>query len=360
MKLILTGGFLGSGKTTAIQQACSLLLKENMRVAVITNDQGKELVDSKFIDGFSIPVKEVTNGCFCCNYNELLQNIYYFSEHAHPQVIFAESVGSCTDLVATIAKPLAEMHPELTVNISVFADAYLLHSIISGTASFIDDAVRYIFKKQMEEADILILNKTDLLNEEELKKVKQVILQEYPLKQMLMQNSLNNKDVGQWIHCFNEMQSTQRTSLDIDYKIYGAGEAKLAWLDAVISVYAEKMSAVKIVVLFAENIYQKIKEQQLTIGHLKYLINNGSNQYKISYTTAGQPEGILINETSSTVSVIINARVQTDPKILKQIFDEAIYEIALKTNSKIQVQSIAAFKPGFPVPTHRIGNDVIN
>jgi G3E family GTPase len=80
MKLILTGGFLGSGKTTAIQQACSILLKENNTIAVITNDQGKELVDSKFIDSFSIPVKEVTKGCFCCNYNDLLQNIYAFSE----------------------------------------------------------------------------------------------------------------------------------------------------------------------------------------------------------------------------------------------------------------------------------------
>src|SRR5947208_3115591 len=138
MKMILTGGFLGSGKTTAIQQACNLLSKENKSVAVITNDQGEELVDSKFIESSSIPVKEVTKGCFCCNYNALLQNIYYFNEHINPQIIFAESVGSCTDLVATIAKPLAEMHPELIVNISVFADAHFLYSLINCTAAFID------------------------------------------------------------------------------------------------------------------------------------------------------------------------------------------------------------------------------
>src|ERR1044072_9703094 len=102
MRLILTGGFLGSGKTTAIQQACTLLLKANKRVAVITNDQGETLVDSKFIDSFSIPVNEVTKGCFCCNYNDLLQNIYRFSETINPDIIFAESVGSCTDIIATI------------------------------------------------------------------------------------------------------------------------------------------------------------------------------------------------------------------------------------------------------------------
>ena len=64
MKLILTGGFLGSGKTTAIQHACNLLLKEKVKVAVITNDQGEELVDSKYLQNFLIPVKEVRKDVF--------------------------------------------------------------------------------------------------------------------------------------------------------------------------------------------------------------------------------------------------------------------------------------------------------
>jgi len=64
MKLFLIGGFLGSGKTTAIQQACDVLLKEGSRVGVITNDQGEQLVDTEFIKGFNIPTLEVTEGCF--------------------------------------------------------------------------------------------------------------------------------------------------------------------------------------------------------------------------------------------------------------------------------------------------------
>lgn len=357
MKLILTGGFLGSGKTTAIQQACFLLLKENTTVAVITNDQGEKLVDSKFIQSFSVPVKEVTNGCFCCNYNALLQNIYYFSEHINPQFIFAESVGSCTDLVATIAKPLAEMHPELSINVSVFADAYLLWTLISGTSFFIDDSVRYIFKKQMEESDILILNKIDLLNAQQLEEVHQSIQRDYQGKKILLQNSLNDDDIEQWINCFEKEQSTQRKSLELDYAIYGAGEAKLAWLDAVLFIRALKMPAAKTAMLLAEIIHQKINEQRLTTGHLKFLISDNNNQqYKISYTTSMQPQNVIFNSTSPKVSVIINARVQTKPEILKQIIYHAIDEAALKTNSKIEIQSLSAFQPGFPRPTHRIAN----
>jgi len=359
MKLLLAGGFLGSGKTTAIQQACSLLLKENKKVAVITNDQGEELVDSKFIESFYIPVKEVTNGCFCCNYNDLLQNIYYFSREINPDIIFGETVGSCTDIVATIARPLAEMHPEFEVNISVFVDACLLHSIITGTSSFIDDSVRYIFKKQMEEADILILNKTDLVTEAELAMVLQVISKEYASKKILLQNSLDKKDIQQWINCFEEEKATQRKSLDIDYEIYGAGEAKLAWLDAVLAVQTEKLPSVKASALLAEIIYEKIKHEELTIGHLKLLIDDGSNQFKISYTTTDQHQAAILNGTSSKASVIINARVQTDPEILQHIIFESIDETTLKANCKIQVHSLSAFQPGFPRPTHRIGNEII-
>ena len=356
MKLILIGGFLGSGKTTAIQQACTLILKENQKVAVITNDQGDALVDTKFIEGFSIPVKEVIKGCFCCNYNDLLQNIYHFSEQINPDIIFGETVGSCTDIVATIAKPLAEMHPELEVNISVFVDAYLLHSIITGTSSFIDNSVRYIFKKQMEEADVLILNKTDLLTTVELETIKKVVQQEYGSKKILLQNSLDENDVKQWINCFEAPTSSQRKSLDINYTIYGAGEAKLAWLDAVLFFQTEKLPAVKAAALFAEIVYEKIRQQEFTIGHLKYLIDDKNNQFKISYTTSDHHQSSVLNGASSTASVIVNARVQTEPETLQHIIFEAIDETALKANCKIQVQSLSAFKPGFPTPTHRIGN----
>lgn len=48
MKLHLVGGFLGSGKTTAIINAAKKLMKDGKRVGVITNDQGRYLVDTAF------------------------------------------------------------------------------------------------------------------------------------------------------------------------------------------------------------------------------------------------------------------------------------------------------------------------
>jgi hypothetical protein len=172
-----------------------------------------------------------------------------------------------------------------------------------------------------------------------------------------LQNSFNDNDVQRWLNCLNEENVVERKSLEIDYEIYGEGEAKLAWLDAVVQVKTKKLAALKVALLFTEIMYQKIKEQKLTIGHLKYLIDDGEQHYKISYTTTSiQPQSLSFSSTSVNAAIIINARVQTDPEILKHIFNEAIAAATLQMNSNIQIKFLSAFKPGFPKPTHRIAN----
>ncbi|RYY10157.1 MAG: hypothetical protein EOO04_37315, partial [Chitinophagaceae bacterium] len=143
MKLFLVNGFLGSGKTTAIQMGCRALMHKNYKVGIVTNDQGKELVDTAWLKALDFPTLEVTGGCFCCNYNQLASAISTLEKNEYPDVIFAESVGSCTDLIATIAKPLNRSFPDLEIVISVLADAMLLKVLMTNNASFINEEVQY-------------------------------------------------------------------------------------------------------------------------------------------------------------------------------------------------------------------------
>jgi len=76
MDLHLVGGFLGSGKTTAIIGAVKILLSQGKTAAVITNDQGKYLIDTAFFRLSDVPTVEVTGGCFCCNYDDLDDRLY--------------------------------------------------------------------------------------------------------------------------------------------------------------------------------------------------------------------------------------------------------------------------------------------
>jgi Ni2+-binding GTPase involved in maturation of urease and hydrogenase len=357
MKLFLIGGFLGSGKTTAIQQACMQLLNDNVKVAVITNDQGSHLVDTEYIRSFSIPTQEVVNGCFCCNYEQLSYGISSLVEQHNPAIIFAESVGSCTDLIATIAKPLAKFHPQLEVSISVFADACLLLSLVNGASCFLDETVQYIYKKQLEEADIIVVNKIDLLNNDELDQVKEILQSDYSSKKILFQNSLNKESIRKWINDLNNYKTPcNRKSLDLDYDIYGEGEAKLGWMDAELSIITMDDSAYEITLTLINKIFSKITELQLPIGHLKFLIDDGTEKTKISYTTAGQKEIKNLNslKRTSEVHLLINSRVQTEPGLLKEILNSAIASVAMDLDVRITTNHLSFFKPGFPKPTHRV------
>jgi len=97
VKLHIVSGFLGSGKTTAIIGAARALVDEGLKVGIVTNDQGRYLVDTAFFQRAAFPTVEVTGGCFCCNYQDLESQLQQLQERAQPDVIFAESVGSCAD-----------------------------------------------------------------------------------------------------------------------------------------------------------------------------------------------------------------------------------------------------------------------
>src|SRR5690348_10209168 len=106
MRIILVGGFLGAGKTTLLTRAAQALNRRGLRTAMVTNDQTGELVDTAVVRQNDLRAAEVTKGCFCCNFPDLLSAIQTLKGQAEFDVILAEPVGSCTDLMATIIRPL--------------------------------------------------------------------------------------------------------------------------------------------------------------------------------------------------------------------------------------------------------------
>ena len=67
-RLQLIGGFLGAGKTTLINRLAQRYADEGRRVGVVTNDQGRFLIDTEFAKLHGFNVEEVTGSCFCCNF----------------------------------------------------------------------------------------------------------------------------------------------------------------------------------------------------------------------------------------------------------------------------------------------------
>lgn len=350
---------MGSGKTTAIQQACTLLRQEGKKVAVVTNDQGEKLVDTAYMQSSNVPVRQVTNGCFCCRYTELEATLNALRNDEMPEIIFAETVGSCTDLIATVAKPLSIRHPEYNAVISVFADASLLHQLLTGAASFVNDDVRYIYKKQLLEADVLIINKIDLLSESELALVNDIVASEYGGKRLLFQNSLGGKDIQTWLQTVDSFQlNAERASLEIDYDTYASGEAMMAWLDAEVEIKSITNNAHEVTANLTQEIYSSLREEGLFIGHLKFLVDAGSVQEKISVTSTdgSRKQNVLHLSNTKQIRLLINARVQCSPEKLQEILFTVINNTVKQSGAHIDVKSLSAFQPGYPRPSYRIAD----
>src|SRR5262245_14840466 len=108
IRFVMVGGFLGAGKTTALGRLAKHYMARGQRVGIITNDQADDLVDTHLLRSQGLNVAEVAGACFCCKFDDLIRSADTLGRAERPDVILAEPVGSCTDLVATVVQPLKD------------------------------------------------------------------------------------------------------------------------------------------------------------------------------------------------------------------------------------------------------------
>lgn len=107
---ILLGGFLGAGKSSLLREFIRFAEKKGLRCGLVTNDQGDGLVDTALGEQTRAGVREVPGGCFCCRADALVGALKALGKKSRPEVYLAEPVGSCTDLMATVLRPLQEIY----------------------------------------------------------------------------------------------------------------------------------------------------------------------------------------------------------------------------------------------------------
>lgn len=350
MNIYFVTGFLGSGKTSSIIQASRLLMGRGMRVGVVTNDQGRYLVDQHFVAAEGIRAESVAGGCFCCNYDEFEKHVLSLERSAQPDVVFAESVGSCTDVVATVVKPLLDMRSKFGGSVSTFVDARLLERRLSGYPLPFSDNINYIFDKQLEESEVLVVNKRDLLAPGRDLALLELVADAYPSARIVLHCAHREEDVAEWLSAAQDARTLVRgPSMTVDYDRYGAGEAELAWLDAEMvleghDVFGRLQKAMDAFVA-------EVRHRTYPVGHIKVFARAPESTAKISVVSLEDAEGERFPPIAvSRVELTFNARVQTTPEALTEVFDSCFLpELA----DLIGDHRVQAFAPAYPQPTHR-------
>jgi G3E family GTPase len=355
MKLHIVGGFLGSGKTSAIYQAAELLTSKGEKVGVITNEQFTFPDQTGLVKANYSPSEEVINGCFSSNLDILNDKIVRLNQDVQPDYIFAESVGSCTDLIATVLKPMMIFNNDIfeSLTLSIIVDSRMLLSYLKGEKLLFGDDVTYIFEKQIDEADLLVINKIDLLAVEDFPVLKSLINKFLPDKIIITQSTFNPQNIENWLDTLDSLTPQKRKPVEIDYQSYARGEAFLTWLDEEVTFNTLENKADEVTVRFIETLISEIKQKQIPIGHLKFWLVRGEEIQKISITAFDSEDWHknLLPVFSNQVKLLINARLETTSDLLQGIIQNSITSVSIN-GVIVTTNRSAVGLSGFSKPLH--------
>ena len=273
---VMVGGFLGAGKTTALLRLAEHFTAQGRRVGLITNDQSQGLVDTSMVNAKGYPVEEITGGCFCCRFTSLTDAADRLTREAQPEVFLAEPVGSCTDLRATVQYPLRRMYGTnyRVAPLSVLVDptrAARMVGLESGRG--FSPKVQYIYEKQLEEADVIVINKSDLLSPERRQALEQALTSRFPHAEIVTVSARTGENLDDW---FGRLSDTlaARDAMDVDYDIYAEGEALLGWHNATCRLSAAApFDGNQFLTRLAARVQQMLADQGLEVAHFKMTIS---------------------------------------------------------------------------------------
>jgi len=366
MRLHLVGGFLGSGKSTAILQAAQILMSRGRKVGIVTNEQGKHLVDTGYLQALILPAMEVTGGCICCHLDDFNERVDDLVVKYQPDVIFAESVGSCADLVATVLKPLLNLRVDFDnpASLSVFADARLLYRFLKGMEMPFSDEMIYIFQKQLEEAELIVINKADLLNDAQSVEIQALAGQRFPGKTFRLQNTLDREQVEEWLAILASDESPMpQQALDIDYDRYAAGEAHFAWVDREFCISLKSAQDWAAVSNCIQTLCSEFFGPQYRMAHLKMLLDDGETHLKCNLTALdhykeklAQFQEAIQKMHTLEATLRINAMLEAPLQSVEDNLDKIIgSNFRAATISYRQLSGFTRV-PGYPKPTMRMIN----
>lgn len=362
-RFAMIGGFLGAGKTTLIGQIAKRYVEANKTVGIVTNDQAQDLVDTAHLRSLGFDVGEVAGSCFCCNFDELIATADRLSEIKAPDLLIAEPVGSCTDLVATVVRPMAEI---LGDRFEVASFGVLLKPshgqriLANGDQrSGFSPQAEYIFRKQLEEADYLMIGRAETLTPDQIDLIKSQLLRVAPDATVIATSPKTGLGVDEVIAVIESSAVAGARLLDIDYDIYADGEAEMGWVNAAVELDADQAVPLdSAITALVSSIAEKLsRDDDAEVAHLKASLS-GNGVHCVANLVASDQEvelGLASNRTvSGPLQLVVNARVIIDPTEMETMINDSIAQWCGRHDLRCGTIQSRSLRPGRPTPTHRV------
>ena len=357
VRFVMLGGFLGAGKTTALLRLARHYSARGLRVGVITNDQAEGLVDTQAFQSAGFPTEEIPSGCFCCHFEKLLEASGRLEGSIAPDILLAEPVGSCTDLVNAVIAPLKALYRDrfTVAPYAVLADPERVLESLSGTgpAGF-SRKVTYLYTMQQNEADIIALNKVDRLSAAELERVMALLRRNFPRASHLPVSALTGAGFDALIAAIDRDEEPGLHPANVDYARYTEGEVALGWLNARVRFSSsDAWDGDAMLEELGRRIHGGLLAVGAEVAHFKMRMKDRDGREAAVHSTNNREAcevRMRIGGPVTACDVVINVRAEAEPASIGRAVLETLAALAVERGLAHEVVQCETFAPGAPVP----------
>lgn len=356
-KYAVISGFLGAGKTTAmIAFAREINRRELGKAAIIANDLGAgNIVDAEFCAAAGVMTLPVSGGCICYQHDNLVGRIHQL-EAAGANVVFSDIPGCGIGARDHVYMEMEENEPSEfhLMPFTCIVDPERLRMVMPENADLhLPEEMKFLLDAQMAEADLIVLNKTDTVSEEEKERAMDFIRSIYPNTKLMAMSAVTNEGVGDVVdYLLTNTSKAEHREIGYESQAFIDAEEQLSWFNTRVFMQQRSdrnLDFNRVIGYIFEEIRQGLKANGANVPHLKMFAADSEEEltdffkasmigidYEVTYDRK-------LDREYSALSLIINARCAAEPVLMADIVAAAVDAAADEYDLKVRTFFMETF-----------------
>lgn len=356
-KYMVTSGFLGAGKTTAmIAFARNINARDLGHGAILANDLGAgNIVDAEFTAAAGITTLPISGNCICYQHENLVDKLHQL-EAAGADVIFSDIPGCGIGALDHVYLELEEKEKGEfdLMPFTCIVDPERMRMVMPESAGLnLPEELKFLLDAQMAEADLIVLNKIDTIDEAKADEIVGFIKSVYPDTPVMTMSAMMGTGVTEVVdHILSHRANAKHREIGYGSEAFVAAENRLSWFNTRIYMQQrdeKNLDFNEVIGDIFEGIRDGLKRNDSNVPHLKMFAADSQDEltdfFKASLIGVDydvEYDRKLDNEYSA-LSLIINARCAAEAETMAEIVSDAVDDAAIKYDMKVRTFFMETF-----------------